>query len=101
MTTQTLTLFQALRSVLTDDGAKAVIDYLNENMETIAVKQVNMRIEHLATGEDLSKIKEDLVKLGSGLECRLSEAKAELTKWMFIFIMGQTALLAGLMKFMN
>jgi len=53
-----------------------------------------MKIEHLAT-------KEDLIKAETRLESKIAQSQTELMKWMFIFIMGQTALLIGLMKFMH
>ncbi len=42
-------------------------------------------------------IKEDLAKLEGKLVCAISDSKAELVKWMFIFIIELLFSLAGLM----
>lgn len=94
MTSQALNLYEVLKKAVNEDSAKAVVQYLQENMEAITIKQVEKKIEHLAT-------KEDLLKVETSLDKKLSETKAELMKWMFLFIMGQTALLIGLIKFIR
>ena len=87
-----MNLYEVLKKSVNEDSARAVVNFLQENMEAIAIRQVEKKIEHLAT-------KEDLLRVETSLDKRLSETKAELMKWMFLFIMGQTALLIGLMKF--
>lgn len=91
MTTQALNLYEILKSTLNENGAKAVVGYLDERMDINTIKYVDMRIEHLATREDLTRVE-------ARLETKIAEGTANLMKWMFLFIMGQTALLIGVTK---
>jgi len=44
--------------------------------------------------------KEDLEKLEARLEIKIASLQSELIKWMFLFIMGQTAVLVGAAYFL-
>ena len=48
----------------------------------------------LATKEDVSKVREEL-------KIALAEAKSEMVRWMFIFWLGQIAVLATLFKLLK
>ncbi|SDZ98758.1 hypothetical protein [Pedobacter hartonius] len=105
MTTQALNLYEVLKNRLNDASAKAVVTYLKECMKAMVAKETDTKISHLATKEDLvivntkiTSIKEDLIILETKLTKMILETKTELMKWTFIFIMGQTAVIAGLIK---
>lgn len=94
MDTQTLNLYEILKRTISEPGAKAIVTYLHENIEAIVVNKMENKMENLAT-------KQDLLKVETTLEKRISETKADLMKWMFLFVTGQTALLVGLIKFIH
>jgi len=53
----------------------------------------------LSTKEDIANLrtefKEDIAKL----ETKIAESKAEMIKWLFIFLIGQLAAIIGIIKF--
>lgn len=98
MTTQALHLYEVLKNTLNDTGAKAIIKYLEECMEAMISKQIDTKVAHLATKEDLNMLESKMIKMIIETRAELMETKAELMKWMFIFIMGQTVVIAGLIK---
>lgn len=78
MKQQALEVFKIFERAHGESGAKTIIEYL-VNADTMAIeKEINFRIEHLATKEDLSSTKNEL-----------HSVKADLIKWMFIFWVGQ------------
>lgn len=98
MTTQALQLYEVLKNILNDSGAKALIKYLEECMEAMISKQIDTKVAHLATKEDLIMLESKMIKMMMETKAELLETKADLMKWMFIFIMGQTVAIAGLIK---
>ncbi|MBB6131492.1 hypothetical protein [Mucilaginibacter lappiensis] len=78
MTAQALHVYEILKKTLPEEDAMTVVEYLEDATEAKIVRQVENKIEHLASKADLSEVKADLIK------------------WMFIFIVGQTAVLAAL-----
>lgn len=108
MTVQTLNLYDVLASTLNVDSSKAIINYFDQISKPMIEEQISTSIKHCATKEDLLRVensmdkfatKEDLLRVEIKLERQMAEMKADLMKWMFIFIIGQTALLVGLIKF--
>ena len=83
MTAQALHVYEILKKALPEADAKTVVEYLEDATEAKIVRQVETKIEHLASKADLAEVKADLIK------------------WMFIFIVGQTAVLAGLVVALN
>ena len=78
MKQQALDVFKIFEKTHGESGAKTIIEYL-VNADTMAIeREINSRIEHLATKEDLNSTKNEL-----------HGVKAELIKWMFIFWIGQ------------
>lgn len=98
MTTQALNLYEVLKNNLNDTGAKAVVQYMDEFMKVMVSKDVDSKIAHLATKDGLMALKDDLNHLEVKLVKMIMNFKADLMKWMFIFIMGQTVVIAGLLK---
>lgn len=98
MTTQAVNLYEVLKHSLNDNSAKAVVQYIEEYMEVMVSKHVDSKIAYLATKDDLIALKDDLNQLEVKLVKMIMDTKAELMKWMFIFITGQTVVLAGLLK---
>jgi hypothetical protein len=116
MTTQALNLYEVLKVNLNDTGVRAVVQYIEEYMEVMVSKHVDTKIAHLATKEDLVildgkivALKDDLNQLDiklvkmivdtrAELVKMIMDTKADLMKWMFIFISGQTVIVAGLLK---
>lgn len=109
MTTQAVNLYEVLKQSLNDNSAKAVVQYIEEYMEVMVTKHVDSKIAYLATKDDLVQLelridgkiinlKDDLNQLEVKLVKMIMDTKAELMKWMFIFITGQTVVLAGLLK---
>lgn len=64
-----------------------------ENLTTFIEHKINQKLEskvqHLATKEDLAKVKGDL-------EVKIAQSKSEVIKWMFIFWVGQVMVIFGL-----
>ena len=78
MKQQALEVFKIFERTHGESGAKTIIAYL-VNADTMAIeREINSRIDHLATKDDLNNTKSEL-----------HGVKAELIKWMFIFWIGQ------------
>jgi len=89
--TSEIQLFQILREKLGDKEAEALAGFvdtrLKENNET------NLKI--LATKEDIVAVGKEVARV----ENKISETKAELIKWMFIFWIGQLASFIAIAKY--
>jgi hypothetical protein len=78
MKPQALEVFKIFERTHGESAAKTIIEYL-VNADTMAIeREINSRIEHLATKDDLNDTKHEL-----------NSVKADLIKWMFIFWVGQ------------
>ena len=72
-----ITVPKILREKLTEEGADALVSVINQSDKTV---------------------KEDaLIFLEERFERRLSDVKAEIIKWMFIFWAGQITVLTGIL----
>ena len=87
----------ALRDRLGEDAAHAFDDYIESSGEkwrrdvtTVCTERMDLRVEHLASREDLvegfARIREEMGNL-----------RVELLRWSFAFWIGQVAATAGLM----
>lgn len=78
MKADTLEVYEIFKKSLSEPEARKVIAYFEEAKDKEITATVERKIEHLATKEDLAN------------------AKAELIKWLFIFLIGQTSVIAGI-----
>ena len=74
---------------LGNDTTEAMFKYIDNKTE----RSVEATIKTLATKDDLAKVKYDLGK-------KISEAKADSIKWMFIFWVGQVGATLGIILFL-
>ena len=78
-------IYEILKKTFDEKDAKTIVVYLEDIREAKLARQVENKIEHLATSKQLSELKADIIK------------------WMFIFIVGQTTILValaiGILKF--
>jgi lipoate synthase len=72
-----ITIPKVLREKLSEEGAEALVEVINKSNE---------------------RQKEDIIKfVEEKFERRLAEVKAEIIKWMFIFIFGQFWAIVGVL----
>ena len=88
ITTTDIQLFQILKQKLGDQEAEALVNFVDSKIKEN--NENNLKV--LATKEDIHLLKEDISKL----EIKISDVKAEIIKWMFIFWIGQVAVTFGL-----
>ena len=89
ITTTDIQLFQILKQKLGDQEAEALVNFVDSKIKEN--NENNLKV--LATKEDIHLLKEDISKL----EIKISDVKAEIIKWMFIFWIGQVAVTFGLL----
>jgi len=77
---ETARLYKLLTEKLGNDTTEAMFKYIDNKTE----RSVEATIKTLATKDDLASVKYDLGK-------EISETKADMIKWMFIFWIGQVA----------
>lgn len=87
----------ALRERLGEDATHAFSDYIagsgekwRRDVTTACVERMDLRMEHLASREDLV---EGLARIAH----EMGNIRAELLRWSFVFWIGQVAATAGLM----
>lgn len=87
----------ALRERLGEDATHAFYDYIEssrgqwrDDVITVCTERMDLRIEHLASREDLV---EGLARIGQ----EMGDLRVELLRWSFAFWIGQVAATAGLM----
>jgi len=81
-------LFEMLKAKIGQAEAEAFVDILE--------KKVEHKFEE---SKQVLATKEDLARVEGRLETKIADTKAELVKWMFIFWMGQVAVIAGLLAY--
>jgi hypothetical protein len=77
-------MYTILKGKLGEDEAKALTEYVESKVEKSFEKE-----------KDILASKEDVLKL----EIKISDVKSEIIKWMFIFWIGQIAVLLALVYF--
>ncbi|RYE54749.1 MAG: hypothetical protein EOP48_11640 [Sphingobacteriales bacterium] len=82
MTTEALTMYEFLKKKFGMESAATIIRYVEETCEKKIASRIEEQVTHLATKNDLLKV------------------KAELIKWLFIFVAGQTALIIAVIKYL-
>ena len=83
---ETARLYQLLSEKLGNDTTEAMFKYIDNKTE----RSVEATIKTLATKEDLHKEIGDVRK-------EISESKADMIKWMFIFWIGQVGAILGIL----
>lgn len=87
METNTLKVYEILKSQWGKDKASTVIDYLESSIS----EKVDNKAEHLTT-------KEDLLQVEKHLEIQIQKVKSEIIKWMFIFWVGTIGIMIAIIK---
>ena len=103
---------------LGEEKASMVIKYLENSTEEKISNEIKSKIEHLATKEDISILKDDItavredmmksesslreeiLKSESSLKEDIQKLHASTIKWMFIFWVGAAATIISVMKFL-
>ena len=94
----TLKIYEILEEAkIEDKQARAITMAIEKALETNNVEQSKV----LATKEDIGLVKQDLSKLREELKVTIAEGKSEMVRWMFIFWLGQIAVLATLFKLLK
>ncbi len=109
ITTTDIQLFQILKEKLGDKEAEALVGFVDSKLKEN--NEANLKV--LATKEDIAKLavstKEDIAKLTvstkediAKLDLKISETKADMIKWMFIFWTGSIlTTLGGMFAFLK
>lgn len=104
----TLEIYEDLKSQFKEDEARTLTKALEKSLEEYQKKQESF----LATKDDITKFqiesKNDMTKLREELKedinkvrNDLANAKAEIIKWLFIFLIGQGATIISILKFIK
>jgi hypothetical protein len=94
-----LSVGKPLRERLGDDGVDALVDLINQALieqKNGVIAFVEEKFERRLS-EEISKLEVKLVERISSVESKISEVKADLIKWMFIFWVGQVAVILGIL----
>lgn len=91
-------LYELLVPKLGKEATECLINFTESKISS----ELESNTKHLATKVDLLATKEDLKTTCAALETKLSETKAEMIKWMFIFWIGQVlATTASILLFLK
>ena len=98
-------LYDLLKSKLGEKESKTLVTFIEQEVESKLDKKKEQFItladkEKLLTKADalsLFATKEDLASETGLVRTEIANAKADLIKWMFIFIVGQTTVTIGVM----
>ena len=98
----TLKIYEILEQAkIEDKQARAITVAIEQALETNNIEQSKV----LATKEDISKLREEMTvgfsKLREEMKVGIAESKSEVVRWMFIFWLGQIAVLATLFKLLK
>jgi len=98
ITTTDIQLFQILKEKLGEKEAEALVGFVDSKLKEN--NEANLKV--LATKEDIAKLilsaKEDVAKV----YLKISETKADMIKWMFIFWTGSIlTTLGGMFAFLK
>jgi len=85
-----LRVYDALKSHLGEEDARLFLDYLDATAREARGE--------LATKADVAALKAELATGLAEVRTEIAAFKADLIKWMFLFWIGQVAVLFGLMK---
>ena len=112
MTALELKNYKEIENALGESVAKAVLELVSESQRSLFLTKDDAKsIEQTVIKEDSKldvKIEKEITKLDgrierlqSFLEKNISETKAELIKWMFLFWVGQLGILFAFLKILK
>ena len=87
MTISTTRLYDLLSTRVGKETAETLTSFIEEKIKEEFVDHSKI----LATKEDISKLKEDILEV----RAMVANSKAEIIKWMFIFWIGQATVTFG------
>lgn len=91
ITLNSLKIYENLKKVFQESEAKTLTKVMAETIEESIQKSLERYEEKqknvLATKEDINLLKKEIYRL----ETKMTEIKAEIIKWMFLFWIGQIA----------
>ncbi len=87
-------LYEILKSKLGEKEARTLVEYIEAKVE----KKFDEKKDILATKEDLSNIKADLMVEIEKVRTEMQKMKADIIKWMFIFWAGQIGALIAILQ---
>lgn len=104
----TLEIYEDLKLQFKEEEARTLTKALEKSLEEYQKKQESF----LATKNDIAKlheeVKDDITKLRGELKDdinkvrnELANAKAEIIKWLFIFLIGQGVTIISILKFIK
>ncbi len=79
-----ITLYNILKGKFAEQEAQAIVEGIKQEVKN----EVTQHKDILSTKEDLAKLRTEL-----------ANTKAEIIKWMFIFWIGQVAVVAGMLAY--
>ncbi len=91
-TISTIDMYNLLREKIGDQQAKALTDYVTQQVETTFEKQKNL----LATKADIADLKASTKEDVADLKVRIAEAKSDTIKWVFTFFVTIALMIVGL-----
>lgn len=115
----TLYIYEDLKSQFKEEEARTLTKALEKSLEEYQKKQESFLSTkddiaklRIGTKEDITKLREELKGDIAGLRGELKEdinkvrtdlanAKAEIIKWLFIFLTGQGATIVSILKFVK
>ncbi len=97
--------YEALKAHLGEEDARLFIDYVEDSTRQ-ARGDLATKADLAETRADLEKqiaqlradLERQIAQLRADLGTQIAETKADLIKWMFLFWIGQVAVLFGLIK---
>ena len=95
-----ITVPKVLRERLGEEGADSLIALINKADEEVKediLVFVEEKFEKRLT-EEIGKVNERISKEIAGLTNLISEVKADMIKWMFIFWVGQIGVIIGILS---
>ncbi|MBE3585395.1 MAG: hypothetical protein IMW94_04385 [Thermoanaerobacter sp.] len=90
---------ETLRTKLGEDGVKELVDLLNQaakNIKGSLEEKASDKLEQRLT-ETKGGIEKQIADLRTELKTEIAHTRADLIKWMFIFWVGQVAVIGGLL----
>jgi len=86
-------LIKILREKVGEEQAETLANFVESKVH----EEYESKKEGFATKEDISHLKEDILRL----ETKVESTKADIIKWMFIFWIGQIATVFAFIKFVK
>ena len=88
MTISEIQLFNALKQKLGEAQAEHLVDFVKTEVKV----ELQQKTEHLAT-------KEDLAKVGGGLEAKIAQTETKIILWAFVFWATQIGAMFAFLKY--